>query len=182
MAKQPRVAGETEPASEPYTEMVTYTPGPLDPVTAKWCGHVFHANVAKEIKAHADGAERDKLNHHLVERARENKFFLVGTAKDGTAKAKRDPQAMPTTAREYVGYMVEWLKDDSIQNAEQLISRFARDRDLRATCDVGTDDYNYLATLFMPKLHELQRMDELSDAQIGSLWVSHGINQLPWSA
>lgn len=168
---------ETDEVAEakPVTESITYLPGEGDPSTIKWCGHTFQANVPKEITGHAEGTERDKLNLQLIERARENKHFKVGNV-----RPKRDLQALPKTAEQYRAYVVGWLQDPSIQHADQLIKRFARDRDLQASCEVGADDYTYLATLFMPKLHELAKGDELTEQQVAAIWIQNGINQLPW--
>lgn len=175
MARAPKPTEEAELLIEPVTEMITYVPGPMDPSTIKWCGHTFHANVPKEITGRADGSERERLSAHLIERARENKFFTVGNA-----KPKRDVMPMPTTAEAYRAYLVDWLKDPSIEHVEQLIARFAQDRNLRAACEVGSDDYSYIATLFLPKLHELTRMDELQPSQVAAIWASHGFNETPW--
>lgn len=177
MAKSAKIADDIEPRSESVTETITYVPGEGGPSRTVWGGHTFHANLPKELTGHPDGTQRERLNMHMIETARASKFWTVGNA-----KPKRDPQALPTTAMEYRAYMIEWLKDPEIQHAQQLIAHFARDHNLREACEVGTDDYNYLATLFMPKLYELQRSDELSDAQLGSIWINHGINELPWSA
>lgn len=171
-----RMTDEADAPSDHVTETITYTPGPLDPVTVKWCGHTFQANVGKEITGRADGTEREKLNYHMIERARENKHFAVGNA-----RPKRDPMELPKTPEGYRAYMVAWLKDPDIQTTEQLIARFAKDRDLQITCEVGHDDYAYLGTLFQPRLHELARGDELTEPQVAALWINHGIMQLPWS-
>jgi hypothetical protein len=141
----------------------------------KWCGHTFQANVPKTITGHAEGTTAQKLNHHLIESAKENRHFRVGNA-----KPKREVATMPTTAEGYRAYMVEWLKDPNIQHADDLIARFAKDRELQAICEVGSDDYSYLGTLFMPKLHELARGDELTELQVSTLWAQRGINVLPW--
>jgi hypothetical protein len=164
--------------AEPVTETITYVPGPLDPVTIKWAGHTFAANVPKEITGHATGSEREKANLNLIESARTNKHFTVGNA-----KPKRDAASLPTTADGYKAYMVGWLKDDpAIETTDQLIGRFAKESPLREACEVGHDDYQYLSTLFMPKLYELAKADELSKEQLAALWINHGINQLPWAA
>jgi hypothetical protein len=178
MARQSKIVDEAETPVEQVTETVTYTPGPMDPSTVKWAGHTFQANVPKDITGHADGTEREKLNHHLIERARENKHFTVGSAR----RPRRDADALPKTSEEYKAYMVGWLKDPEIASTDQLIARFARDHDLQVACEVGHDDFSYLSTLFMPRLHELARADELSDPQVASIWISHGVNQLPWSS
>lgn len=175
MAKAQRIIEEIITPSEPVTESITYIPGPMDPSVITWCGHKFQANVPKEITGHAEGTQREQLNMQLITSARDNKHFAVGNA-----RPKRDSGELPKTAEEYRAYMVGWLKQPGVEHAEQLIARFARDRDLQLVCEVGSDDYAYLATLFMPKLHELARADELTDGQVANIWVNHGINQLPW--
>jgi hypothetical protein len=177
MARAPKPIEQGEAPTEPVTETITYIPGSGDPSSVKWGGHVFQANVPKEITGHLEGSEREKMNMHLIERARENKTFKVGSA---SARPKRETAALPRTAEEYRAYVIDWLKDPNIEHADQLIARWARDRDLQMACEVGADDYSYIATLFMPKLHELARADELTEAQLSSVWINHGINQLPW--
>jgi hypothetical protein len=176
MAKNARaIVEEPELIPDPVTEMITYSPGPMDPVHVTWCGHKFEANIGKEIKGHAAGTAREQLNAGLIEAARNNKLFRVGNA-----KAKRDPAKDPATAEEYRQYFVEWLKLPGFDHAEDLIARFSKDRDLQTLCGVGTDDYEFMGTLFMPKLHELAKRDELNDNQLGAVWLRYGYNQLPW--
>lgn len=170
-----KLSDETSVTSEAVTETITYVPGPMDPPLVKWGGHTFHANIPKEITGHAEGSAREKLNLNMIESARGNKYYRVGNA-----RATRDVAALPNTSNEYRAYMVDWLKDPSLDHAEKLIARFVRDRDLQLSCEVGADDYAYLATLFMPRLHELSHADELNEGQVASLWVNHGVNQLPW--
>jgi hypothetical protein len=176
MAKASKTVVETDTIEpEPVTESITYLPGPMDPPTVKWCGHTFQANVPKEITGHAAGSEREKLNAELIARARDNKHFQVGQG-----RARKDAASLPKTAEQYRAYMVSWLQDPNIEHVNDLIARFARDRDLQIACEVGGDDYTYLSTLFMPRLHELARADEMSEQQVAAAWVNHGIMQLPW--
>lgn len=170
-----RAAREDNSGETAVVETVTYTPGQHDPLTVVWCGHTFNANVPKEIKGNGEGTDRERLNMQLIERARDNPHFKVGSG-----PAKRQIKALPKDAADYRAYMVDWLADPSIQHADQLIARFAKDHDLQVTCEVGADDYAYLATLFMPRLHDLAKGDELTEGQVASLWINHGINQLPW--
>lgn len=165
MARQPKPAVENETTSvEPVTELVTYLPGPMDPPTTKWLGHTMHANVPKPITCHPD---------HM-EIARGNKFFSVGNA-----PRARESNKPPKTSEEYRAYMIAWL-GQKYDHTSDLIARFVRDRELQIACEVGADDYAYLGTLFMPKLHELARADEFSEQQVASMWLQHGVNQLPW--
>jgi hypothetical protein len=179
MAKASRQVEQEELIPDPVVETVTYVPGPMDPVIVTWCGHKFEANVSKEIKGHAGGTDREKLNANLIESARNNRLFRIGNE-----KPKRNALKDPATAEEYRIYMVEWLQAPDLNSpsthAEDLIARFAKDRELQVKCGVGTDDYEYLGTLFMPKLHQLAKRDELNDTQIGSVWLRYGFNTLPW--
>lgn len=174
MAK-PKTADDTLLLSEPVTEMITYMPDPTDAPTTTWCGHTFHANVPKEIRGHVDGTSLERANMRLIEAARTNRFFRVGDA-----KVEKSASALPTTAEQYRAYMVGWLSDTGIQHVDELIARFARDRELQAACEVGTDDYAYLGTLFMPRLHHLAKMDEMNDLAVASAWARAGFNVLPW--
>lgn len=175
MARQSRIVEVEEPPVEPVTETITYVPGQHDPVFITWCGHRFEANKSKEITGHAEGTQQQRLNHHLIESAKNNKHFTIG----GQRK-RQDPSALPTTSDGYKAYMIEWIKDPSYQHADELIARFAKDRELQAACEVGSDDFAYLSTLFMPRLHELARGDDMTELQIASLWAQHGVNVLPW--
>jgi hypothetical protein len=176
MARAAVKQAEEMPASEPVTETITYTPGQMDPSSVKWGGHTFHANVAKELTGQADGSERERLNLEVIERARDNPHFKVASAPQRKSRA----QALPKTPAEYRAYAVEWFKDSGIEHADQLIARFARDRELQLACEVGSDDFAYLGTLFMPRLNDLAKADDLNPPQVASLWISHGFNVLPW--
>jgi hypothetical protein len=176
MATAPRASEQPKLPAGFVTESVTYVPGDGDPPITKWAGHTFHANVPKEITGHPDGTERDRLNHHIIERARDNPAFKVSGAP--RAKARRD--LLPKTPEQYRAYVADWLKDGEIEHVHQLIARFAKDRELQAACEVGTSDYELIATLFMPRLHELKKFDELSDEQVAAIWISNGFNVLPW--
>jgi hypothetical protein len=179
MAKAARQTEQEELIPEPVTETIVYRPGPLDPSVTTWCGHKFEANVPKEIRGHSAGTDREKLNLHLIERARENKLFQVGNE-----RPKRKPIYDPVTAEEYRLYIVDWLQSPELNSpatrAEDLVARFSKDRELQIKCGVGTDDYEYIGTLFMPKLHQLAKRDEMNEAQVASMWIRYGYNQLPW--
>lgn len=162
--------------AELVKESITYVPGDGDPASVKWGGHTFQANIAKEIEGHPEGSAREQLNHALIESARNNPCFRLGSEK-APRKAKN---ALPKTADEYKAYIVRWMQDPSIQSASDLIGRFAKDRELQAACEVGADDFAWIGTLFMPKLSDLAKADELSNEQVAAIWLQHGINQLPW--
>lgn len=181
MARQPRQAALLDEATlpdsaapEPVTETLTYVPGKDDPAHVVWGGHTFHANIPVELTGHAEGTSREQLNHKLIESARGNKHFLVGDQ-----KRRRETASIPRTAEEYRAHAIEWLKKP-FEHAEDLIAKLAQERPLQAGCEVGTDDFEYLGSLFMPKLHELTKADELNEHQVASIWMRHGYNVLPW--
>lgn len=179
MAKQAKTAEVGElPTAGYITETLTYLPGPMDPPTVVRNGHTFHANVPKEVTGHPEGTKHERINMEIIDSCRNNKFYAVGEY-SGPSRRK-EAASVPETSDQYRAYMVEWMKNPSIQHADQLIARFVRDRELQLACEVGSDDYSYLSTLFMPKLHDMARADELTEGQIASLWISHGVNQLPW--
>jgi hypothetical protein len=166
MAKTPKTA-ETEdpPTSQMVTDTITYLPGPMDPPVTKWRGHTVHANIPKTVTTHAEHFDN----------ARGNKFFQVGNE-----PVRRDRMKEPKTPEQYRAYLVDWLKNSGIQHARDLIARFAQDRKLQEACEVGASDYDLIATLFMPRLHELTKSDELSPEQVSAIWIDHGYNVLPW--
>lgn len=168
--------------ADSVTESITYVPGQGDPSFVKWGGHTFQANVPKEITGHPEGTSTERFNHQVIESARNNPCFTVGSQKNAR---KKKSDALPVDAKGYRAYMVDWLKEEKngnsvFEHAEQLIERLAQDRELQAKCEVGYDDFQYLGSLFMARLHELAAADELSEGQIAALWVQHGYNQLPW--
>ena len=182
MARASTKAERTEDIlPEPVVETVTYVPrNPTDPAKVEWAGFVFHANVPKELRGDANGSERDRLNLHIIERARENDHFQVGDQ-----KPRRNRPAEPKTPEEYRAHIAEWIKDagqpeSDIQSVNDMITKFAREAPLQRACGVGTDDWSMIGELFMPKLHTLQKMEEMSDGHLSSIWVNHGIMQLPW--
>lgn len=172
---RPKTPDEALPLIESVTETITYVPGPGGPASTMWGGITFQANVPQELTGHPDGNGRERLNYQMIETAKTSKGFVLGNAK--RAKA---PDALPTTAEQYRAYMVAWLKDTQLDHVDDLIARFARDRELQAACEVGTDDYAYLGTLFMPRLHQLAKMDEMNDLAVASAWARAGFNVLPW--
>lgn len=159
------------------SETVTYVPGQHDPSHVKWCGHTFQANVPKDIKGDPEGTMTEKLNAQLIESARSNPHFIVG---DPTKTPRKSRDKLPTDAKGYRAYFVGWLKEETFETPDELIARFARDRELQARCEVGPDDFALIGELFMPKLSDLAKACDMAEAQLAAVWVNHGYNQLPW--
>jgi hypothetical protein len=155
--------------SLPLGEQITYVPGEGDPLSVKWRGFVFHANVPKQVS-----------HPEIIEQARGNKFFKVGpfeSAKDSTAAvdaALTDPKN-PT---QYRARLVDWLK--KVTDINELASTWAKEQPMREACEVGSDDYAYIGTLFYPKMHELAKAAGLNQQQLAELWARYGVQQLPF--
>lgn len=176
MAKPARSQDTVElPIAGPITTTITYLPVEGDPVTVKWCGVTFHANVPVELTGNPEGTKREQLNAWMIESAKGNKYYAVGDA----PRPRATKPAQPTTPEEYRAYMVDWLRG-RFEHVDDLIARFAKDRELQVMCEVGTDDFAYLGSLFLPKLHDLAKADEMTEGQVASAWLRHGVNQLPF--
>ncbi len=156
------------PAAKPEStsEQVTYVPGPDDPSTVKWAGHVFHANVPKPV-----------INKTLIEAARGNKFFRVGAFSPSDV-GTTEKAVLPKTSNDYRAHVVAWLK--RVESADEFMTQWARDAPMREDCEVGLDDYDYLGSLMAPRLAELAKIDGLNELQLAKMWTRHGVNQVPW--
>lgn len=149
-------------------EQITYLPGEGDPLSVKWHGMVFHANVPKSV-----------TKPELIEQAKGNKFFKVGSfdaAKDSTAvdAAISDPK----TPGEYRAHFVDWFR--KVADINDLVETWAEEQPMREACEVGADDYSYIGALFHPKMHELAKAAGLGGGQLADLWARFGVFQLPF--
>ena len=133
-------------ASEQLGELITYLPGPQDPPSVKWNGVLFHANTPKLV-----------TSEKHIEMARGNRFFKVGAfeSKDAVPTREEDHPS-PKTPEQYRTHAVAWFK--TAQNARELDDKWIAEESLRETCGVGTDDLDYLMSLFMPKRAELHKI------------------------
>ena len=160
--QQPRPPA-APPPKEPG-ELVTYIPRAGDPETTKWRGVEFPANVPVRV-----------TDESHIAAARSNSYFRVGNEIN-----KDTPNGPPTDGMGYRGHVVGWI--GAVTTIDQLVSRWAADRDLRAKCDVGLDDIQYLGTLIEPKIRVMRQAEGLSQAQIAEIWMKHGVLDLPWRA
>lgn len=159
-----------DPPAEPVSEQITYMPGPEDPVSTKFHGHVFHANVPKTV-----------TNYDLVKKLRDhpNPFFKLGTFDPNTDKAP--PEGFfgePKTADQYKAHAVGWVK--KCAEIEDMAKTWVAEQRIREMCEVGTDDYAWLGTIFVPKMRDLARKAELNDSQLSQLWQRYGVFSLPF--
>jgi hypothetical protein len=145
-------------------ELVVYFPGDGDPATTKWRGVEFKSGIPVRV-----------TNKDHIAAARANRFYRVGND-----APQENPNIIPAGAMEYRAYVMRWM--EGVSTVEQLVRNWARDRDLRAKCEVGYDDIMYLGTLIEPKLRQMRLSEGLSDTQVCELWIKHGILDLPWRA
>lgn len=143
-------------------EELTYLPADGDPHTIKWRGHEFKANTPKRV---------NDADH--IEAARGNRFFRVGN--DGP---KENPNLAPATSQQYRAHVVKWMKD--VETVGALIQKWASERVLRQTCEVGLDDVSYLGSLVEPKLRAMRMKEGMSDGDVANTWMRAGILELPW--
>lgn len=62
---------------------------------------------------------------------------------------------VPESSQEYRAHLVHWLK--ACNEAGTLANRWSKEERLRIACGVGTDDYDYLASLINPRYADLRK-------------------------
>lgn len=134
----------TKAKSEKKTVMVTYKPGPQDPVETKWNGHKFMANVPRPV---IDDGEP----HGMIALAKGNMCFEV---EGHDKKAQPDPGA-PKTPEAYRAYAVDWFK--KAKSADEFNERWDGEADMREAAGCGTDDVEWLNSIGGPILAELKK-------------------------
>jgi hypothetical protein len=145
-------------------ELVTYLPPPGDADVVKWRGVEFKAHVPVRI------TDKDH-----IDACRNNRFFRIGDQSGAAA-----PRGLPSDAMTYRGHVLDWMRD--VQTIDQLARCWAADRDLRAECEIGYDDMQYLGTLIEPKLRDMRQSEGLNQVQVAEIWMKHGVLDLPWRA
>lgn len=144
-------AAKQKSAAAPAAVEVTYTPGREDPVSVTWNKIVFEANKPRMVN-----------DPRIVERAKRNPWFKV----EGEKQADKgyDPATdTPVNSTQYRAYAITWLK--TVKSSSELTTRWSKEEELRATCDVGTDDLDYIARHYDPRLEELRKMEAAGEAQ-----------------
>lgn len=139
------IAARANQGAAPKVEPVniTYLPREGDPAKTEWNGHVFHANVPVPVR-----------HPGMIEQAKGNPWFRV----EGEAKGSVASSGEPETAEDYRAYAVLWLKD--VRSYAEMVRRWDAEQPMREACGVGTDDYDYLESVFGPKRAELKRASE----------------------
>lgn len=153
---QPQQAKVTEAAPR-----VTYLPGDGDPAVTKYRGITFKAHQPTEV------------TKEIVDAVRGNRFFQIGD--EPVQQAATD---LPKTHEQYRAWVINWMKD--VSTVRDLIRHWTEDQSLRHTCEVGSDDMNYLGTIIAPKVEGMRRSEGLSEQQLANLWIQAGVFELPW--
>lgn len=166
---KPQLSLPADKASD-ESEQITYLPGPEDPVTTKFFGHVFHANVPKIV-----------TNRELIKKLRDhpNPFFKVGPFDPAKDKAPVIGFiGEPTTSEQYRAHAVGWI--NKCADIDDMAKTWVAEQRLRDACEFGTDDYMWLGTIFLPKMHDLAKRAELNDSRLAQLWQRYGVFSLPF--
>lgn len=125
---------------------LTYLPKEGDPVKVNWNGHVFEANVGKECR-----------NAYMVDLAKANPWFRV---EDGDKVDKVDPKTKGLDrerdrAGEYKKHAIAWI--NAAESDLMMAKQWASEERMREEHGVGTEDIDYLMTLYTPKFEQLKR-------------------------
>lgn len=128
------------------SEQVTYLPGEGDQVQTSVAGIVFHANVPREV-----------TNPAVIAMARANRFFKVGDFDPKSDRVPAEETISPKTSEQYKAHAAAWFK--AATSVEQLDTKWEQEETLRMSCGVGSDDFDYLMSLFQPKRAELRKRE-----------------------
>lgn len=145
-------AAKSKPAAAPSAGVeITYTPGREDPVSVTWNKIVFEANKPRTVS-----------DPRIIERAKRNPWFKV----EGEKQADKgyDPASdMPVNSNQYRAFAITWFK--TVKSSAEMTARWSKEEELRTACEVGTDDLDYIARHFDPRLEELKKMEAAGEAQ-----------------
>src|ERR1043166_4740016 len=125
---------------------LTYLPDDGDPAKVTWNGHVFEANVGKEVR-----------NAYMVDLAKGNRFFKV---EDADKVDKPDPKTKALDRErdrvgEYKKHAVAWI--NAAESHLMMAKQWASEERMREEHGVGTEDIDWLMTLYTPKFEQLKR-------------------------
>jgi hypothetical protein len=152
--RPPKTAEPEAPVGAAVSETITYVPGEGDPATVKWGNIVFEANKPQTINGHTgdplkkECTKQERLNADIIERARKNKFFRVGTFDMRRDGVKVEIPEGPQNAAQYRAHAAAWLP--TVTSVDELDKKWISEERLRRECEVGGDDIDYLMSLFTP--------------------------------
>lgn len=148
-AATPRIKSSFQPK-------ITYSPvSESAPYETIWNKHRFRANVPVVVRDVSGG----NTAAQMIESAKLNTDFMV----DGFPRAQARP-IDPETPEQYKTYAVGWIRH-SVSSTE-MTRRWRNEKDLREDCGVGTDDEEYLASIFQPRLSLLKESEKLQAAAV----------------
>lgn len=127
-----------------------------DPFSTVWNRHRFEANIPVTLKDIKGGYTAEDM----LALARKNKYFEI----EGEGKKEATKHSEPTDADQYRAHAVRWMR--AATSAQQLVSRWESEQELRDECGVGKDDEDYLGTLFNPKKKALEEAANIDNTLI----------------
>ena len=145
MAKTPQpIAPAEEPAKKGSGVEITYVPRlDGDPFNTSVEGIRFEANKPRLVS-----------NPAVIEMAKTNPWFKVGD---------RAPAPLPTYGKpqndiEYRRYAIEWMQ--KAKSSDEVRRRWDAEEDLRSTCDIGTEDLDFLAPYYQSRVEQLVKAEK----------------------
>lgn len=144
-------AAKAKNDAAPAAVQITYVPTRDDPVSVTWSKIEFQANKPRMIS-----------DQKIIERAKRNPWFRVEGEK--AAEKGFDPAAdQPANATQYRAYAITWFR--MAKTSAEMVERWSREEELRTACEVGTDDLEYIARHYDPRLEELKKIEAAGDAR-----------------
>lgn len=135
---------------------ITYTPqGEGAPHETIWNRHRFRANIPVTVQDVPTGLSAAQM----VAMAITNPHFAV----EGFEPAKT-VSAVPDTPERYRSYAVGWIRIANVSS--DMLKRWKDEAELREECGVGSDDVEYLQTIFNPRLAILKDSEKLALAAV----------------
>jgi hypothetical protein len=135
---------------------VTYCPeGDGAPHETIWNRHRFRANIPISVRDVPQGLTAAQM----IEVAKNNPHFSV----EGFPKAK-SVGAIPDSPERYRSYAVGWIR--IANSSDEMNKRWKDEAELREECGVGSDDVEYLQTIFQPRQAILKESEKLSAAAV----------------
>lgn len=157
LAERERERGEL-PADDSKSKRlpkITYSPEGDAPIETMWNRHRFRANIPITVKDVQNGLTAAEM----VAIARNNPHFSV----EGFEKAK-SVSPIPDSPERYRAYAVGWIRISN--SSDEMLRRWKAEAELREECGVGSDDVEYLQTIFTPRLSLLKDTEKLAASAV----------------
>ena len=93
-------------------------------------------------------------NPAIIAMAKTNSWFKVGDS---------EPAPLPTYGKpqsdvEYRRYAIEWMQ--KAKSSDEIKRRWDAEEDLRSSCDIGTEDLDFLAPYYSSRVEQLVKAEK----------------------